>query len=139
MKNFTFSLKWHKILQSYSTEIRREVLDAVIEYAATGNIIEMQPLSRMAFDFIKYEIDEKARAREARAAKKAAAQQAAESHAAEPTEPADSSRTEQKAPAPRQEKRFFPDVDIAPIKIKGSKLKLVKTQKPAMLSRQHTA
>lgn len=133
MKNFTFSLKWHKILQSYSTEIRREVLDAVIEYAATGNIIEMQPLSRMAFDFIRYEIDEKARAREARAAKKAAAQQPAGSHASEPTEPADSSRTEQNAPVARKEKRLFRDIDTAPIKIKGSKLKLVKTKRPVLM------
>ncbi|MDE6264618.1 MAG: hypothetical protein K2M11_05670 [Paramuribaculum sp.] len=133
MKNFTFSLKWHKILQSYSTEIRREVLDAVIEYAATGNIIDMQPLSRMAFDFIRYEIDEKARAREARAAKKAAAQRPEDSHAVELAEPADSSRTERNAPVARQEKQRFPEIDTAPIKIKGSKLKLVKTKRPVLM------
>ena len=43
MKNFTFAMKWHEILKPYSEEI------------------EMQPLARMAFDFIRYEIDEKAR------------------------------------------------------------------------------
>ncbi|MDE6264890.1 MAG: hypothetical protein K2M11_07065 [Paramuribaculum sp.] len=72
MKNFTFAMKWHEILKPYSEEIRREVYDAVIEYAASGNVIEMQPLARMAFDFIRYEIDEKARRREARLAKKPA-------------------------------------------------------------------
>ena len=72
MKNFTFAMKWHEILKPYSEEIRREVYDAVIEYAASGNIIDMQPLARMAFDFIRYEIDEKARRREARLAKKPA-------------------------------------------------------------------
>ena len=70
MKNFTFAMKWHEILKSYSNDIRREVYDAIIEYVATGTIIEMQPVSRMAFDFIRYEIDEKARRKEARLAKK---------------------------------------------------------------------
>ncbi|MDE5839200.1 MAG: hypothetical protein K2H39_09100 [Paramuribaculum sp.] len=70
MKNFTFAMKWHEILKPYSDDIRREVYDAIIEYVATGTVIEMQPLARMAFDFIRYEIDEKARRREARLAKK---------------------------------------------------------------------
>ena len=69
MKNFTFSLKWHTILENYPIEIRREVFDAVITYAATGKIIEMQPLARIAFDFIRHEIDERAKARERRAAR----------------------------------------------------------------------
>ena len=70
MKNFTFSLKWHTILSEYPAEIRGEIYFAVIEYAATGKIIEMQPLARMAFGFIKHEIDERARKREARKVKK---------------------------------------------------------------------
>ncbi|MDE6652551.1 MAG: hypothetical protein K2K08_09160 [Paramuribaculum sp.] len=70
MKNFSFAMKWHEILKPYSDDIRREVYDAVIEYAASGQIIDMQPLARMAFDFIRYEIDDKARRREARLAKK---------------------------------------------------------------------
>ena len=70
MKNFTFAMKWHEILKPYSDDIRREVYDAIIEYVATGTVIEMQPLARMAFDFIRYEIDEKARRKEARLAKK---------------------------------------------------------------------
>ncbi|MDE6049704.1 MAG: hypothetical protein K2G09_08460 [Paramuribaculum sp.] len=65
-------MKWHEILKSYSDEIRREVYDAVIEYVASGNVIEMQPLSRMAFDFIRYDIDDRAHRREARLAKKQA-------------------------------------------------------------------
>ncbi len=133
MKNFTFSLKWHKILQSYPTEIRREVLDAVIEYAATGNIIEMQPLSKMAFDFIRYEIDEKARAREARAAKKAAAQQAAECHDVEESKTIDEPRSEPQRPVPQHEKQLFPVIDSVPVKIKGGKLKIVKTKKPVLI------
>lgn len=70
MKKFTFAIKWHEILKPYSDDIRREVYDAIIEYVATGTIIEMQPVSRMAFDFIRYEIDEKERRKEERLAKK---------------------------------------------------------------------
>ena len=46
-------MKWHEILKPYSDDIRREVYDAIIEYVATGTVIEMQPLARMAFDFIR--------------------------------------------------------------------------------------
>ncbi|MDE5744494.1 MAG: hypothetical protein K2H84_02380, partial [Paramuribaculum sp.] len=76
MKNFTFARKWHKVLQSYSEEIQKEVYRAAVEYAFTGSIVEMQPLARMAFDFIRYEIDEKTRRREARLAKKQAQESA---------------------------------------------------------------
>lgn len=89
MKNFTFALKWHEILKSYSEEIRKEVYFAAIEYAATGKIPEIQPLARMAFDFIKYEIDEKMRRREARLAKKAQKEASAASETTENTKPAD--------------------------------------------------
>lgn len=81
MKNFTFAMKWHEILKSYSTDIRREVYDAIIEYVATGNIVDMQPLARMAFDFIRYEIDEKARKREERQARKSQTPDKSEPHA----------------------------------------------------------
>ncbi|MDE6049234.1 MAG: hypothetical protein K2G09_06025 [Paramuribaculum sp.] len=74
MRNFTFARKWHEVLKSYSEEIQKEVYRAAVEYAFTGVIVEMQPLARMAFDFIRYEIDEKARRREARLAKKQAQQ-----------------------------------------------------------------
>ena len=70
MKKFTFALKWREILKSYQTDIRREVYEAIIEYAATGEIMDMQPVSRMAFDFIRYELDEKTRRKEERLAKK---------------------------------------------------------------------
>lgn len=89
MKNFTFALKWHEILKSYSEEIRKEVYFAAIEYAATGKIPDIQPLARMAFDFIKYEIDEKMHRREARLAKKALKEASAASETTENTKPAD--------------------------------------------------
>ena len=98
MKNFSFALKWHEILKSYSDDIRREVYFAVIEYAATGQVIEMQPLARMAFDFIRYEIDEKAQRREARLAKKQSRE--AQEQPADVDKITDSYYTQKKAPEP---------------------------------------
>lgn len=41
----------------YPPEIRLEVYDAVIEYASSGTVPELKPLAKMAFSFIKREID----------------------------------------------------------------------------------
>lgn len=41
----------------YPAEVRLEVYDAIIEYASSGTILELKPLSNMAFKFIKHEID----------------------------------------------------------------------------------
>lgn len=98
MKNFSFALKWHEILKSYSDDIRREVYFAVIEYAATGQVIEMQPLAHMAFDFIRYEIDEKARCREARLTKKQSRE--AQEQPADVDKITDSYYTQKKVPEP---------------------------------------
>ena len=41
----------------YPAEVRLEVYDAIIEYAASGKLSELKPLSKMAFSFIKKEMD----------------------------------------------------------------------------------
>lgn len=41
----------------YPSEVRLEVYDAIIEYVASGTISELKPLAKMAFSFIKNEID----------------------------------------------------------------------------------
>ena len=41
----------------YPPEVRLEVYDAVIRYAASGTLSELKPLAKMAFSFIKKEID----------------------------------------------------------------------------------
>ena len=38
-------------------EVRLEVYDAIVEYVATGRLAELKPLARMAFLFIKKEVD----------------------------------------------------------------------------------
>ena len=56
-KNFVFSVRWQEVLMEYPAEVRLEVYDAVIRYAASGTLSELKPLSKMAFSFIKNEID----------------------------------------------------------------------------------
>ena len=41
----------------YPAEVRLEVYDAIIEYAASGRLSELKPLAKMAFSFIRKEID----------------------------------------------------------------------------------
>lgn len=58
---FTFHIDWQEVLKEYPAEVRLEVYDAVIEYAATGTFSDLKPLSKMAFSFIRKEMDDDAR------------------------------------------------------------------------------
>lgn len=52
--SFVFHKQWHDVLQGFSTELRREVYEIIIDYAITGEMpfIENQA-AEMAFEFIK--------------------------------------------------------------------------------------
>ena len=56
-KSFIFNVEWQEILLGYPSEVRLEVYDAIIEYVASGTILELKPMAKMAFYFIKKEID----------------------------------------------------------------------------------
>lgn len=56
-KSFIFNVEWQEILLSYPSEVRLEVYDAIIEYVAKGTLSELKPMAKMAFSFIKKEID----------------------------------------------------------------------------------
>lgn len=56
--SFTFKISWHKVLINYSPEIRLKVYDSIIEYVETGEMPEMDEPSKIAFLFIKNDIDE---------------------------------------------------------------------------------
>lgn len=56
-KSFIFNVEWQEILLGYPSEVRLEVYDAIIEYVASGTILELKPMVKMAFSFIKKEID----------------------------------------------------------------------------------
>lgn len=76
-ESFVFYTEWQDILMEYPAEVRLEVYDAIITYAATGTLVELKPLSKMAFSFMKKVIDrniekfETVSDRRSRAAKKA--------------------------------------------------------------------
>lgn len=56
-KSFVFNVAWYEVLKDFEPEVRLEVYDAIIEYVASGKLSELKPLSKMAFSFIKKEID----------------------------------------------------------------------------------
>lgn len=56
-KSFVFNVEWQEILLAYPAEVRLEVYDAIIEYVASGTLSELKPMAKMAFSFIKKEID----------------------------------------------------------------------------------
>ena len=56
-KTFIFNLEWSEVLLGCEPEVRLEVYDAIMRYAQSGTLAEMKPLARMAFAFIKREMD----------------------------------------------------------------------------------
>ena len=56
-KSFVFNIEWQEILLGYPAEVRLEVYDAIIEYVATGTLLELKPMAKMAFSFIRKELD----------------------------------------------------------------------------------
>lgn len=56
-RTFIFNFSWKKVLMEYPPDVRLEVYDAVVDYAESGKLSEMKPLSKMAFLFIKDELD----------------------------------------------------------------------------------
>lgn len=56
-KSFVFNTDWQEILLGCPSEVRLEVYDAIIEYAASGTLLELKPMAKMAFSFIRKEID----------------------------------------------------------------------------------
>lgn len=56
-KSFIFNVEWQEVLLGYPSEVRLEVYDAIIEYVVSGTTLELKPMAKMAFSFIKKEID----------------------------------------------------------------------------------
>lgn len=55
--SFIFFFTWAEVLSDCTKEVRLDVYDAVIEYAKSGTLPDLKPMSMMAFNFIKKEID----------------------------------------------------------------------------------
>lgn len=54
---FIFNLEWYAVLSEYPAEIRLEVYEAIIGYALSGTLPDLKPLAKMAFSFIRKEMD----------------------------------------------------------------------------------
>ena len=57
IENFVFRKEWRDALKGYPPEVRAEVYEAIMAYAFEGETIEMCDLARMAFNFIKLQLD----------------------------------------------------------------------------------
>lgn len=55
--NFVFRKEWYDVLKGCSAEVRQEVYEAIMAYAFEDRIVEMSDMSRMAFTFIRPQID----------------------------------------------------------------------------------
>lgn len=54
--SITFDLAWFTILSGYSVSLSRKVCDAVLNFAATGEVPSFKGLAKIAFELIANEI-----------------------------------------------------------------------------------
>ena len=55
--SFIFNLDWYAAIVDYPAEVRFEVYEAIMRYALSGTLTELKPLAKMAFSFIRKELD----------------------------------------------------------------------------------
>ncbi len=56
-KSFVFYESWYEVLEDERQEVQWEVIRAVMEYVFNDNLVELKPNAKMAFKFIKKDID----------------------------------------------------------------------------------
>lgn len=55
--NFLFNLQWREFIAEYPAELRLEVYEAAMEYAASGTLPELSSTAKLVMKFICREID----------------------------------------------------------------------------------
>jgi len=55
--SFVFRKEWRDAISGFSDDVRLEIYEAIIEYGITGEIKQLKPLAKMAFNFVKTELD----------------------------------------------------------------------------------
>jgi hypothetical protein len=55
--SFVFYKDWKKAIEDLPNDIRLEIYESIIEYATTGNLRGLKPTAKVAFNFIKTDID----------------------------------------------------------------------------------
>ena len=56
-ETFVFYKDWLNVIRDLPSEVQLEVYQAIAEYAIYGNLIELKPLAKVAFGFVKQTID----------------------------------------------------------------------------------
>lgn len=56
-ETFVFYKSWMEALTDVPDDVRLEVYDCIIEYAFSGKVPSLKPMAKMAFNFIKNDID----------------------------------------------------------------------------------
>ena len=56
-ETFVFYKDWLNVIRDLPSEVQLEVYQAIAEYAIHGNLIELKPLAKVAFGFVKQTID----------------------------------------------------------------------------------
>lgn len=55
--SFVYHLNWEEVMDNLPGEVREEVRGAIIGYARTGVTPELKPLAKVAFEFVKRDMD----------------------------------------------------------------------------------
>ncbi len=55
--SFVFYKSWNNVISGLPTDVQLEIYHAITEYAINGNLVELKPLAKVAFAFIKQDID----------------------------------------------------------------------------------
>ena len=55
--SFVYHLSWEEVLDNLPEEVREEVRGGIIGYARTGVAPELKPLAKVAFEFVKRDLD----------------------------------------------------------------------------------
>lgn len=56
-KSFVFYKEWSEAIIDLPNDVRLEIYESIIEYATTGEIPALKPMTKIAFNFIKADID----------------------------------------------------------------------------------
>ena len=55
--SFVYHLSWEEVMDNLPEEVREEVRGGIIGYARTGVTPELKPLAKVAFEFVKRDLD----------------------------------------------------------------------------------
>ncbi|MBS9774738.1 MAG: hypothetical protein KGV59_06240 [Tenacibaculum sp.] len=55
--SFVFYKSWLNVIKDLPKDVQLEIYHAIMEYAINGNLVELKPMAKVAFAFIKQDID----------------------------------------------------------------------------------